>query len=87
MVHNNYLQKLLKDVTGAKGLIGEAYENSYDVAIMISGDEDFVSSIRRVKKLGKKIENAYFSSSSSYNLRKACDYSIHLNKIINKIIN
>jgi len=67
--------------------VGEAYENSYDTAIIVSGDEDFVSPIKRVKKLGKRIENAYFSSSSSYNLRKACDYSIHLNKIINKIIN
>ena len=67
--------------------VGEAYENLYDTAIIVSGDEDFVSPIKRVRKLGKRIENAYFSSSSSYNLRKACDYSIHLNKILNKIIN
>jgi len=66
--------------------VGEAYEDSYDTAIIVSGDEDFVSPIKRVKKLKKRIEDAYFSSSSSYNLRKACDYSIHLNKIINKII-
>jgi len=66
--------------------VGEAYEDLYDTAIIVSGDEDFVSPIKRVKKLGKKIENAYFSSSSSYNLRNACDDSIQLNKIINKII-
>ncbi|MFH0711988.1 MAG: NYN domain-containing protein [archaeon] len=66
--------------------VGEAYENSYDTAIIVSGDEDFISPIKRVRKLGKKIENAYFSSSSSYNLRNACDHSINLNKIINKII-
>ncbi len=67
-------------------LVGEAYENLYDTAIIVSGDEDFVSPIKRVKKLGKKIENVYFSSSSSYNLRKACDHSIYINKIIDKII-
>ncbi len=66
--------------------VGEAYENFYDTAIIVSGDEDFISPIKRVKKLGKKIENAYFSLSSSYNLRNACDYSIKLNNIINKII-
>ena len=66
--------------------VGEAYENLYDTAIILSGDEDFISPIKRVKKLGKRIENAYFSSSSSYNLRKACDCSIHINKIITKII-
>lgn len=68
-------------------LVGEAYENLYDTAIIVSGDEDFVSPIKRVRKLGKKIENAWFSSSSSFNLRKACDNSIHINKILSKITN
>ena len=66
--------------------VGEAYENLYDIAIIVSGDEDFISPIERVRKLGKKIENAYFSSSSSFNLRNACDLSVHLNKILSKII-
>lgn len=68
-------------------LVGEAYEDNYDTAIIVSGDEDFISPIQRVRKLGKKIENAYFSSSSSYNLRMKCDKSIHLNKLLNKILN
>ena len=67
--------------------VGEAYENLYDTAILVSGDEDFVSPIKRVRRLGKRIENAWFSSSSSFNLRNTCDSSIHLNKIIKKIIN
>jgi uncharacterized LabA/DUF88 family protein len=68
-------------------LVGEAYENSYDTAIIVSGDEDFISPIERIRKLNKRIENAYFSSSSSYNLRNKCDKSINLNKILNLIIN
>lgn len=67
--------------------VGEAYENLYDTAIIVSGDEDFISPIKRVRKLGKKIENAWFSSSSSFNLRNACDQSIHLNKLIERITN
>ena len=67
-------------------LVGEAYEDNYGCAIIVSGDEDFISPIERVRKLKKKIENAYFSSSSSYNLRMKCDKSIHLNKIISRII-
>ena len=66
-------------------LVGEAYEDSYDTAIIVSGDEDFVSPIKRVRGLGKRIENAYFSSSSAFNLRKECDSSIHINKVIDKI--
>jgi len=67
-------------------LVGEAYEDIYDIAITVSGDEDFISPIKRVRKLGKKIENAWFSPSSSFNLRNACDCSLHLNKGLSKII-
>jgi len=63
-----------------------AYENLYDIAIIVSGDEDFASIIKTAQKLGKKIENAYFTASSSYALRRVCDSSIHLNKIIHKTI-
>ena len=66
--------------------VGEAYEDLYDTAIIVSGDEDFISPIKRVRKLGKKIENAWFSSSSSFLLRDACDRSIHINKILSRII-
>ena len=64
-----------------------AYEDLYDIAIIVSGDEDFAPMIQTAQKLGKKVENAYFSSSSSYALRRVCNTSIHLNKIIHKIIN
>lgn len=83
--------KLIYEVKGddthlVSDLVGEAYENLYDTAVIVSGDEDFISPIKRVRRLGKKIENAYFSSSSSFNLRNACDRSIHLNKILSKIV-
>jgi uncharacterized LabA/DUF88 family protein len=84
--------KLIYEVKGddthlVSDFVGEAYENIYDTAVIVSGDEDFISPIKRVRRLGKKIENAYFSSSSSFNLRNACDMSIHLNKILSRIIN
>ena len=66
-------------------LISGAYENLYDTAIIVSGDEDFIPAIKKVQKLGKKIENAYFKSSSSNALKKSCDSSIYLNEIIKKI--
>ena len=82
--------KLIYEVKGddthlVSDLVGEAYENLYDTAVIVSGDEDFISPIKRVRRLRKKIENAYFSSSSSFNLRNACDMSVHLNKILSKI--
>lgn len=75
------------DIHLASDLIGGAYENLFDTAIIVSGDGDFVPAIQKVQKLGKKVENVYFSSSSSDYLKKLCNSSFCLNLIINKIIN
>lgn len=75
------------DVRLSNNLLMGAVEDLYDTAIVISGDEDFVDSVRIVrKKYNKKVGNAYFSKSSSSNLRKICDFSINLNKILDKIV-
>jgi len=66
-------------------LLGGAYENLYDTAIIISGDEDFVPLVKRVQNLGKRVENAFFKSTSSNALKKSCNYSICLNEIVKKL--
>lgn len=68
------------DVCLAVDLIKGAYENLYDVAIIVSGDEDFIPAIKLVKEKGKKVINAFFPKSSSYLLRNCCDGSINLKK-------
>jgi len=74
------------DVKMSNTLIMGAVDDLYDTAIVISGDEDFTDSIKIVKKrYQKKIGNAYFNKSSSSNLRKACDFVVNLDKIIDKI--
>ena len=70
------------DVYLATDLIKGAYENLYDVAIIISGDADFIPAIKLVQKNGKKVINAFFPKSSSYLLRNCCDGSINLRKAL-----
>jgi uncharacterized LabA/DUF88 family protein len=59
-----------------------AYENLYDTAIIVSGDEDFEPMIKTAQKKGKKVGNAYFRSSSSSLLRNSCNFSICIDKNI-----
>lgn len=60
-----------------------AFDNLYDTAIILSGDADFIPVINTVRKrFKKKVGNGYFRRTSSYKLRKACDFSINLNKVI-----
>ena len=68
------------DVHLTVDLVSGAYENLYDTALIVSGDEDFVPAIKKVQKLGKKIENIYFSSTSSNYLKKTCNSSFCLDK-------
>lgn len=70
------------DVYLATDLIKGAYENLYDVAIIVSGDADFIPAINLVQKKGKKVINAFFPKSSSYLLRNCCDGSINLKKAL-----
>jgi len=84
--HNSFVVKG-DDIQLAQDIIVGAFDNLYDVAIIVSGDEDFISIIDFVRKrFKKKVINAYFRSSSSYKLKNSCDYSIKLNKILSEFI-
>ena len=61
------------DIYLATDLIKGAYEDLYDVAIIVSGDEDFIPAIKLAQKNGKKVINAFFPKTSSYLLRNCCD--------------
>ncbi len=61
-----------------------AYENLYDIALIVSGDEDFEPMIKTAQGKGKKIGNVFFKSSSSSLLRNSCDFSVCMDKNIEK---
>ena len=58
----------------------------YDIAIIVSGDADFIPIINTIRKrFKKKVGNGFFRRTSSYKLRKSCDFSINLNKVLIKV--
>ncbi len=70
------------DIHLATDMLSFAYENVYDTAILVSGDGDFVPVIKKIQKLGKNVENAYFSISRSDFLRNVCNSSILLDEVV-----
>jgi len=56
------------DVCLALDMLGDAYENKYDKAILISGDGDFAPLAERVKGLKKEVDVCYFVECVSDNL-------------------
>jgi uncharacterized LabA/DUF88 family protein len=52
--------------------------NSYDTAVLVSGDADFVEAIRDVQDMGKQVELAYFPFASASALKTVCDKGIEI---------
>ncbi len=74
------------DIHLATDMVSLAYENAYDTAILVSGDGDFVPTIKRVQKLGKTVKNAYFRVSSSSYLKKVCNSSVCIDDFIMEVL-
>ena len=70
------------DINMAVDMVENAYDDKFDVAILVSGDGDFVPAVRSVKKKNKQVENIFFKNSSSRNLQSFCDKSSELTKEI-----
>lgn len=66
------------DIYIATDMLRLAYNNAYDVAILVSGDGDFSTAVEAVQDLGKHVENAISRSSISMELRRTCDVFVEI---------
>lgn len=70
------------DIHMAVDMVEGASDDDFDIAIVVSGDGDFVPAVKSVKKRKKIVENIYFRKTSSRNLKQHCDKSLKLTKEI-----
>jgi len=70
------------DIHMAVDMVDGSADDTFDTAILVSGDGDFVPAVRSVKRRNKKIQNVYFKGSSSRSLKNHCDKSLELTKEI-----
>lgn len=73
------------DVALAVDLIGMAWEDAYDTAVLVSGDEDYLGAVNKVMSKGRNVEVSVFRNSLSAELRKAVLKITYLDDIINLI--
>ncbi len=52
-------------------MLSFAFSDTYDTAILVSGDEDFMVIVEKIKELGKHVEVANLGG--SYFLKQAAD--------------
>lgn len=68
------------DVNLAVDMVIHGFRNNYDLAVLVSGDADFVAAIQAVKDIGRQVEIALFDSSISRPLREVADKITHINQ-------
>jgi len=69
------------DVAMACEMVVHALRGHYDVAIVVSGDRDFIPAIQQVQAAGKRVEVAAFANSVGSAVRQAADKFYELEKI------
>ncbi len=77
---NEYVQKEV-DVSLACEMLEHALMNHYDIAIVISGDRDFVPVMQKVQAAGKRVEVAAFENVYSTESKRVADVYYLLNDI------
>ncbi len=61
------------DTLIAIDMITKAYEDHYDVAVLLAGDEDFLNVVNAVKNTGRRVFGAYFKDHISKDLEESFD--------------
>ena len=93
--HEVKLGRLIKTNDGCKqkgvdvriviDMILKAYENHYDIAVLVSGDDDLVDAVKTVKDAaGKQVYVAYYPKTASPRLIESFDKRIILDETILK---
>lgn len=82
--NGNFIEKGA-DIRMATELIAQGFNDSYDVAVAVTGDLDFEQSIRYVQDQGKIVKVASFEDSMSGDLKTVSDQYIELDQHIDEI--
>jgi len=78
--NGKYVQKEV-DVSLACEMLEHALMNHYDIAIVVSGDQDFVPAMQKVQSAGKRVEVAAFDQSYNEECKRTADIYYTLNDI------
>jgi len=68
------------DILIATDMLIGAYLNGYDTVMLVSGDGDFAPVLDEIKKMGKRVENAFFPKDRADALVGSCDVFVSPNK-------
>ena len=72
------------DISLATEMLSHAYNNNYEVAVLVAGDEDYVPLVKEVKRMGKQVALWFFESGLSIHLKREADIFFDISYILCK---
>jgi uncharacterized LabA/DUF88 family protein len=72
------------DVRMASDMVYYAARDFYDIAIVLTEDQDFAPALALVKEMGKHIELAIFPDAQNREMVRVCDKLINLTEVVDK---
>ena len=73
------------DIALAIDMLSLGFHKAYDVAILVSGDGDFIPAVKVIKSLGLRVEVAMFRNALNPDLKRIADRFIALDELADKI--
>lgn len=64
------------DTLLALDIVTKAYQNHFDIAILLAGDDDFLDVVKAVKNAGKQVLGFYFDQLISQELKNSFDMKL-----------
>lgn len=69
------------DITLATNMLSHAYNNNFDIAVLVAGDEDYIPLVQELKHCGKQISLWFLEDGLSKALKRECDHFFDMKKI------
>jgi len=66
------------DITLATEMLSHAYNDNYELAVLVAGDEDYVPLLQEVKRTGKQVVVWFFEDGLSHHLKRESDHFMDL---------
>ena len=76
------------DINLATHMVAKGFQNAYDIAILVSGDTDYIKTVETLHNNGKLVVIAHFKHQNVSKYEGVCDANIILyDSVLNKAIN
>jgi len=82
---NNGLIEKGIDIASAVDILSLGFHKAYDVAVLVSGDGDFIRAIEVIKSMGLRVEVAMFRNALNPDLKRIADRFIALDELADEI--